>query len=96
VNRDPRMFVAVQFVLLPKKHSSDRALFDNAAKALCPPRETCQVMFWTDRKYVPSRTPFTDAQLSQLAAQYNQNANTGYARLLLPCRVDPRPERCSK
>jgi hypothetical protein len=37
---------------------------------------------------------FTDTQLRQLAAQYNQNPNTGYVKLLMPCRLAPNPDRC--
>jgi hypothetical protein len=86
----------MQFVLVAKSHAADRQFFERAAKTLCPPGQVCQVMFWTDRKYVATRTPFTDAQLSQLAAQYNQNPNTGFVQLLMPCRIDPNPNRCFK
>src|SRR4051812_25076508 len=85
VGRQGRM----QFVLVPTSQAIDRQFFERAAKALCPSAQVCQVMFWTERQYVPSRTPFTDTQLSKLAAQYNQNPNTGLTQLLLPCRVDP-------
>jgi len=84
----------MQFVLISKSHASDRQFFERAAKALCPPGQVCQIMFWTDRKHVASRTPFTDAQLNQLAAQFNQNPNTGLVELLMPCRIDPNPKRC--
>lgn len=86
----------MQFVLVPKSQAADRQFFERAAKALCPPGQVCQVMFWTDRKYVASRTPFSDAQLNRLAAQYNQNPNTGFVQLLMPCRIDPNPNRCFK
>ena len=84
----------MQFVLVTKSHAADRQFFERAAKALCPSGQVCQIMFWTDRKHVASRTPFTDAQLNQLAAQYNQNLNTGLVQLLMPCRIDPNPNRC--
>jgi len=84
----------MQFVLVSKSRAADRQFFERAAKALCAPGQVCQVMFWTDRKYVASRTPFTDAQLNQLAAQYNQNPNTALVQLLMPCRIDPNPDRC--
>ena len=86
----------MQFVLVSKSHATDRQFFERAAKTLCPSGQVCQVMFWTDRKHVPSRTPFTDAQLNQMAAQYNQNPNTGFVQLLMPCRIDPNPNRCFK
>jgi hypothetical protein len=70
----------MQFVLVSKERASDRQFFERTAKTLCPTNQVCQVMFWTERKHVPSRTPFTDTQLNQLAAQYNQNPNTGYVR----------------
>src|ERR1043166_9070887 len=84
----------MQFVLVSKSHATDRQFFERAAKALCSSTQVCQVMFWTDRKYVASRTPFSDAQLNKMAAQYSQNPNIGLVELLMPCRIDPNPNRC--
>ncbi len=84
----------MQFALVERGHESDRQFFERAAKALCPASEVCQVSFWTDRRYVPVRTPLTEAQLKRMVAQYAHNPNTGFVQLLLPCRVDSNPDRC--
>lgn len=86
----------MQFVLVSKAREADKQFFEETAKTLCGSRRVCQIMFWTDKKFVPFRSPFTDAQLSNQVAQYNHNQNTGFVQLLLNCRIDPNPDRCFK
>ena len=82
------------YVLVPKAHATDRKFFETTAKTICRSQRICQVMFWTDLKFVATQPPYSDAQLNQLAAQYWYNRNTGLVELLMPCRIDPNPNQC--
>jgi hypothetical protein len=44
----------IDLVLIPEAKQRDRENYGQVAAAICGPRTTCMVNFWTDRKHIPN------------------------------------------
>jgi len=69
----------IDFCVADPQLVADQALFEATLKTYCDSKgaDFCKVLVWTDRQYVPSSLPMTDAQLNNEVADYSRNKVTG-------------------
>ncbi len=84
----------MQFVLVAKPREADPAVYRRAIRALCKPGKHCFLLFWSDRRQVPSRMPMTDRQASAQVASYTKNPATRFEEMLWNCRIKNDPQTC--
>jgi type VI secretion system protein VasI len=84
----------IEFVLVAKEKESDRAVYDAAITALCDPRESCVMHFWSDSESAPKVFPVSDDVFGAETAIYSRNPSTSHAEFLWACRINPSPTPC--
>lgn len=67
----------MEYVVVLKEKSSEKAIYLDAIGSICAPHQFCHVMFWVDKKYVPTAWPMTDDQKHAMTLEYFYNANSG-------------------
>jgi len=77
----------LQFVVVSEARARDRALYDEAIAALCPPGATCFLRFFTNFSGVSLAMPLPDAILAEPTAMYQRSAKQGNELFQWSCRL---------
>jgi len=84
----------VKFVLVEKSKEGSEAVYQIAIGELCGRAAHCMLLFWSDRRFVPSRLPMSDFQAEAKVASYVRNTSTGFEQFLWDCRLNSDPNKC--
>jgi hypothetical protein len=84
----------MEFVVIAKEHEANEKAYLDIISNICMPGEFCHVMFWTDKKDVPSSWPMTEEQKDAMTVDYFYNANSDETIFLWNCRIVDDPEKC--
>lgn len=77
----------LQFVVVSEARARDRALYDEAIAALCPPAATCFLRFFTNSTGAPLSMPLPDVVLAEPAATYQRSAKQANELFQWSCRL---------
>lgn len=81
----------VDLVLIPEAKQRDRENYRQVADAICGPRTTCMVKFWTDRTHIPEPKSgwIPVADLAVMTASYERSPTYKLPVLNLACWLYP-------
>jgi hypothetical protein len=81
----------IDLVLIPEAKQRDRENYGQVAAAICGPRTTCMVNFWTDRKHIPKpKSGWIPASaLAVMTASYERSPTYKEPVLDLACWLYP-------
>lgn len=69
-------------------------MYDEAIANLCRSDEYCTILFWSQRRYVPTEMPMTDTQANHEVANYFNNPRNGASGFLWKCKKGDDPNTC--
>jgi hypothetical protein len=89
-----RIVGKVAMVYVSKEKENDVQVYKDAVNDLCKKGQFCMIMFWSNKKHIPTSFPMSDKQEKELNASYTFNPKTGYKKLLWNCRIVNDPSQC--
>lgn len=92
VRSEPNRFGGTSdLVLIPESKQRDREYYKQVAAAVCGPRTTCMVKFWTDRAHIPKSKSgwIAVSDLAVMTADYERSPTYKEPVLNLACWLYP-------
>jgi hypothetical protein len=66
----------MEFVVIRQEKFAEKEVYFDAIDSICAPDKFCHVMFWADKKYVPTSWPMTEEQRQAMTLDYFFNPNS--------------------
>jgi|GEM_PF-5625978 len=77
----------MEFIVVAEEKNSEKEVYLDAINSVCVPYQFCHVMFWADKKDVPTAWPMTEEQMQAMTREYFYNANSNEKIFTWNCDV---------
>lgn len=67
----------ITFVVVTKEREKDEKTYREAINSICLNGEFCKILFWSNKKDVPTSWPMTKDERNAIIADYFYNGNSG-------------------
>lgn len=87
-----RTIQTVKIVVIDKDKEYNTEIYNTAISNLCPNKDECSILFWSNSKFCPTTIPMDDNSVNSLIASYYMN--NGKIRFLQSCHINNDPHVC--